>query len=125
MSTADNIARRWSTDGGMGNTRSDEDYTDEGCRILVKHAFVDVQVLLGRIAELERKNANLGRPLVDTVVAALAAHSNLVWVGRGTNQHRCVCGWSGQVSIKMGTHDGWNAHRAAAVIAALAAKGAL
>jgi len=40
------IARRWSTDGGMGNPRSADDYTDSGCRLLAEHAFRDVAALL-------------------------------------------------------------------------------
>lgn len=44
------IRRRWSRDGGMGNDRSDEDYTDEGCRLLLRVAWDDIDVLLAGLA---------------------------------------------------------------------------
>ncbi|QYC53713.1 hypothetical protein SEA_LEROY_47 [Gordonia phage Leroy] len=49
----DAIERRWSTDGGMGNPRGAEDYTDAGCRIFAEHGFRDVPALIARIRELE------------------------------------------------------------------------
>ncbi len=40
------IRRRWSPNGGMGNDRRADDYTDPGCRILAEQAFRDVAHLL-------------------------------------------------------------------------------
>ncbi|WKW86326.1 hypothetical protein SEA_BUDSKI_47 [Gordonia phage Budski] len=49
----DVIERRWSTDGGMGNPRGAEDYTDAGCRIFAEHGFRDVPALIARIRTLK------------------------------------------------------------------------
>jgi hypothetical protein len=58
MRDRDEIRARWSRDGGMGNERSEEDYTDAGCRILARAAFKDVAALL---AALEAAEAALAR----------------------------------------------------------------
>lgn len=48
----DAIRRRWSTYGGMGNSRGAEDYTDAGCRVFAEHGFRDVPALLGEVERL-------------------------------------------------------------------------
>ena len=53
MADIDSIRRRWSTDGGMGNERSADDYTDAGCRILAQQAFRDVNELLAVVAAVQ------------------------------------------------------------------------
>jgi hypothetical protein len=44
------IAARWSQIGPMGEVRTDQDYTDEGCRILARHAFAEVNYLIALLA---------------------------------------------------------------------------
>jgi DNA polymerase III psi subunit len=46
------IRARWSRNGGMGNGRSDEDYTDAGCRILARAAFRDFPLLDAEVRAL-------------------------------------------------------------------------
>lgn len=47
------IERRWSTNGGLGNGRSADDYDDAGCRIIAGHGFRDVDTLLSTVRELQ------------------------------------------------------------------------
>ncbi|OZE04369.1 hypothetical protein CH249_25900 [Rhodococcus sp. 05-2255-3B1] len=49
----DTIERRWSADGGTGNPRSADDYTEAGCRVFAQYAFAEVPTLVARIRELE------------------------------------------------------------------------
>jgi len=45
----DQIRRRWSRTGPLGEPRSDEDYTDHGCRILLRAAWDDIDSLIAAI----------------------------------------------------------------------------
>jgi hypothetical protein len=42
----DAVSRRWSRNGSMGEERTDEDYTDAGCRILLQSAWQDLDLLM-------------------------------------------------------------------------------
>lgn len=57
----DAIEARWSTNGGMGNPRGAEDYTDAGCRIFAEHGFRDVPELVARVRELEQQVADVSQ----------------------------------------------------------------
>jgi hypothetical protein len=79
----DSLRRRWSTVGPMGEERSDADYTDAGCRILLRLAWGDIDVLL-RLAKTVRR-----RHHVRWVVTPPAD-------GQGPDERRAVCnadGW--------------------------------
>jgi hypothetical protein len=70
----DAIQRRWSTDGGMGNDRSADDYTDAGCRVLAEAAFRDVPSL---VAELRQARADAER-LSDALGVAMAEKAAII-----------------------------------------------
>lgn len=90
------IGRLWSRDGGMGNERSEEDYSDEGCRVLARHAFRDVNDLLAEVRELresrerairwavhlENENAHLTARIeaVQALETRLARRNDRTWV---------------------------------------------
>jgi hypothetical protein len=55
------IRQRWSRYGGMGNERSEADYTDEGCRTLARAAFNDIPGLLAEIDRLRAERDDLAK----------------------------------------------------------------
>jgi hypothetical protein len=59
------IERRWRL-GGVFSNRSIDFYTEAGCRVLLAHAFGDVNVLLDQVAALELTNRTLGFELALT-----------------------------------------------------------
>jgi hypothetical protein len=56
----DQIRRRWSRTGPLGEDRTDADYTDHGCRILLRAAWDDIDALIAALGpgELDEATAD-------------------------------------------------------------------
>ena len=69
------IQRRWYTYGGMGNPRSEEDYTDAGCRVLARAAFADIELLLAELKSAVERAVSWRDEQIKTENALIAART--------------------------------------------------
>lgn len=72
------IDRQWSADGGMG-TRSDADYSHEGCRTLTRMAFRDIPRLIALVRELEPRVLEGDWETVRDALDALPEGAQIRW----------------------------------------------